>query len=106
AIDGSGILSATAGGVASFNTRTGAVVLSATDVTDALGYTPVDRAGDTLTGALNEAPPSSVASAATVDLNAVDSNNVVINGTTTITSFGVGESGHLRRVVFTGILTL
>lgn len=32
------------GAVTSFNTRTGAVTLSSTDVTTALGYTPVDKA--------------------------------------------------------------
>ena len=40
------------GGVTSFNTRTGAVTLSSGDVTTALGYTPVNRAGDTMTGDL------------------------------------------------------
>ncbi|NDC39831.1 MAG: hypothetical protein EBZ48_17655, partial [Proteobacteria bacterium] len=40
------------GGVTSFNTRTGAVTLSASDVTTALNYTPVNRAGDSMTGAL------------------------------------------------------
>ena len=34
-----------AGLVASFNTRTGAVTLNSTDVTDALGFTPEDAAG-------------------------------------------------------------
>lgn len=45
---------ATAGGVSSFNTRTGAVTLSSSDVTGALGFTPGDitgvTAGDGLTG--------------------------------------------------------
>lgn len=40
----------TAAGVASFNTRTGAVTLGSDDVTGALGFTPVNKAGDTLTG--------------------------------------------------------
>lgn len=103
--DGTALV-ASAGGVASFNTRTGAVTLATADVTTALGYTPVNKAGDTLTGALNEAPPIQVPSAATVDLTTVASNNVAISGTTTITGFGVGPIGNLRRVVFTGALTL
>lgn len=37
-------------GVTSFNTRTGAVTLSGSDVTTALGYTPANKAGDTFTG--------------------------------------------------------
>jgi hypothetical protein len=40
-------------GVTSFNTRTGNVTLSSTDVTTALTYTPVNKAGDTMTGKLN-----------------------------------------------------
>lgn len=38
------------GGVTSFNSRTGAITLSSSDVTTALGYTPVNKAGDTMTG--------------------------------------------------------
>jgi hypothetical protein len=41
-----------AASVSSFNTRTGAVTLSSGDVSTALGYTPVNKAGDSLTGAL------------------------------------------------------
>ena len=37
-------------GVTSFNTRTGGVTLGSSDVTTALGYTPVNKAGDTITG--------------------------------------------------------
>jgi hypothetical protein len=40
------------GGVTSFNTRTGAVTLLGADVTGALGYSPVNKAGDVMTGAL------------------------------------------------------
>jgi hypothetical protein len=39
-------------GVSSFNTRTGAVTLTSGDVTSALTYTPVNKAGDTMTGLL------------------------------------------------------
>jgi hypothetical protein len=38
------------GGVTSFNTRTGAVTLSGSDVTTAIGFTPANKAGDTFTG--------------------------------------------------------
>ncbi len=40
------------GAVTSFNMRTGNITLIGTDVTDALTYSPVNRVGDTLTGAL------------------------------------------------------
>jgi hypothetical protein len=39
-------------GVLSFNMRTGAVTLTALDVTDALAFTPANKAGDTFTGAI------------------------------------------------------
>lgn len=39
--------------VTSFNTRTGAITLLLADVTTALGFTPVNKAGDSMTGALS-----------------------------------------------------
>jgi hypothetical protein len=39
-------------GVSAFNGRVGAVVLAGSDVTGALGYTPMNKAGDTMTGPL------------------------------------------------------
>jgi len=39
--------------VQTFNSRTGAVTLTSGDVTGALTYTPVNKAGDTMTGTLN-----------------------------------------------------
>lgn len=47
--------------VNSFNTRTGAVTLTSSDVTTALGYTPVNKAGDTMTGNLNVDPSGTLA---------------------------------------------
>jgi len=38
------------GGVSTFNTRTGAITLTANDVASALTYTPANRAGDSFTG--------------------------------------------------------
>ena len=53
-------------GVTSFNTRSGPVTLSSGDVTTSLGYTPVNRAGDSLTGPLIlAADPTSSLGAAT-----------------------------------------
>lgn len=62
-----------------------------------------------MSGVANLAPAVTLASAATVDLGAaaVTSNNVVITGTTTITSFGSSAIvGTERRIRFTGVLTL
>lgn len=62
--------------------------------------------GGTLTSALNEAPPVTIASAATVNIGAAASNTVIVSGTTTITAFDSIAAGAIRRVRFSGILTL
>jgi hypothetical protein len=72
-----------ASGVSSFNTRTGAVTLSSSDVTTALGYTPVQPNG---TGASGTWGINVSGSAATA--NALNtSNNYQVN------SLGVGTAG-------------
>lgn len=74
-------------GVLSFNTRTGAVTLTTADVTTALGYTPVNVAGDIMTGDLI-VEGSITASGAVSDISiaggAVDGDPV------TITASGAG----------------
>ena len=57
-------------GVTSFNTRTGDVTLSSSDVTTALTYTPVNRAGDTMTGKLNLPAVTTAASPINLGLGA------------------------------------
>ncbi|MBX5206682.1 hypothetical protein [Rhizobium sp. NZLR11] len=51
-------------------------------------------------------PFATIASAGTTDLSTVGSQNVTVTGTTTITAFGTAPAGTLRRLVFSGILTL
>lgn len=63
-------------------------------------------AGGTMTGALNYAPITVLASAATVDIGAVTSNVISITGTTTITALGTITAGAERAVTFAGALTL
>jgi hypothetical protein len=65
-------------------------------------------AGDALAlaGALDEAAIVTLASAATVAIGAAQSNTIQISGTTTITSFDTVASGAVRRLVFSGALTL
>jgi hypothetical protein len=53
----------------------------------------------------NEAPPVTLASAATVNIGAAAANTINISGTTTITAFDTIASGW-RRLVFQGALTL
>lgn len=62
--------------------------------------------GGTLTGALNEAKSTNIASAATTDLSTSIGNYVHITGTTTITSFGTLQAGAERILVFDDVLTL
>lgn len=86
-------------GVLSFNTRTGDVTLTSADVTVALGYTPVNKAGDTLTGFLTlHADPTNALHAVTkqyVDnvaagldpkesVRAATTANIVLSGTQTV----------------------
>jgi hypothetical protein len=47
------------GGVKTFNTRSGDVVLTLSDVTGALTFTPINKAGDTMTGKLTLPTPTS-----------------------------------------------
>ena len=66
----------------------------------------VNKNGDTMAGALNFAPLTSVASATTVNIGLAQSNHVTITGTTTITGFGVSAPGVERTVLFAGALVL
>ncbi len=61
--------------------------------------------GGALTGRLNEAQSSDIASASPA-LSAATGNSVKITGTTTISSFGTVQAGVCMKVTFTGILTL
>ncbi|MFN6950993.1 MAG: DUF2793 domain-containing protein [Albidovulum sp.] len=64
------------------------------------------KAGDTILGALGLAATAPVASAATADIGAQNTNVVEITGTTTITSFGTAAANVWRLVRFAGALTL
>jgi len=66
----------------------------------------VTFAGITAGGAVNYAAPVTLASASSVAIGGAASNNIVISGTTTITSFDTVAAGITRRVTFTGTLTL
>lgn len=76
--------------------------LAGSDVTTALGYTPTNKAGDTLNGALNWATTVSIAAAATTDLGGAASNSITVTGNTAITALGTAPSGAERWVTFTG----
>jgi hypothetical protein len=70
-VNGSTLLLGSSGtaGVASFNTRVGAVTLLYADVVAALAYTPVNKAGDTMTGSLSIASAEVINGAAGTERN-------------------------------------
>jgi len=70
-----------------------------------LPMVPVNKAGDSLTGALNFAPGAQIVSAASLNLSAVNSNVVEVTGVTQITSITLAD-GMMRFVRFAGRLTL
>lgn len=59
-----------------------------------------------LSGAINEAQGTNIASASTTDIGAATGNSVTVTGTTTITALGTVQAGTRRIVTFSGILTL
>ncbi|HWT21690.1 MAG TPA: hypothetical protein VN280_22540 [Variovorax sp.] len=85
-----------------------ASITTATDYREfAGGGTPGGSfTGGTLSSALNEAPPVTLASAATVNIGAAAANTINITGTTTITAFDSIAAGAIRRVIFAAALTL
>jgi phage-related tail fiber protein len=74
--------------------------LASSDVTTALGYTPLNKAGDTMSGAFNQAPTVNVASAATTLIGAAAANDISITGSTNITAFDTAPAGALRTLRF------
>jgi hypothetical protein len=89
--------------VNSFNTRTGEVVLLSDDVLAALGYTPFNRAGDTMTG------PLTLAAAPTASLHAATKAYVDtgIPGTYRVTAFKAsGSATKFTGTIASGSKTL
>jgi len=86
--------------VASFNARTGAVTLLSTDVTAALTYTPLNKAGDTMTGNLNLGNNN-------VSNNKTVTYNSQIGVTPTTGAVAVNfATGQKQKLTMTGIATL
>jgi hypothetical protein len=63
-------------------------------------------AGGSLSGAVNNAKGTDIASASTTNIAAATGNYVVVTGTTTITALGTAQAGTMRTVRFSGALTL
>lgn len=81
-----------AGGVSSFNTRTGEITLSSQDVTVALGYTPLSINGGTLTGLVTFSPaqvwPTFNQNTTGTASNVTGTVDIVNGGTGTTTASG------------------
>ena len=125
-ISGGTISSSATGGVTSFNTRTGAVTLSSSDVTTALGYTPLSSYTETDTLATVTGRGSTTSTAITfstttdqmITLNATDSSWAYLGFSWVGTRkgyFGLNASGELEvgsdasqtfRVVGTSTMTV
>jgi hypothetical protein len=75
-----------------------------TDYTHYAGYLP--NTGGNMSGAINEAIGTSIASAATTNIGAATGNFVQVTGTTTITGLGTVQAGTRRIVEFLGNLIL
>lgn len=80
---------AAASPVQSFNTRFGAITLTLADVTAALAYTPVNKAGDTMTGDLNFNNTSAKFAKMLGCYNGLNSLGTVSTGTATL-DFALG----------------
>jgi hypothetical protein len=91
----------TSGGVSSFNTRTGAVTLSSSDVTSALGYTPVQPNGTgasgtwsiSISGNAATATSATSATSATTATTATTANALNTSNNYQVNSIGVGTAG-------------
>lgn len=81
----SSTITVTNSGVTSFNGSTGSVTFGSINVTNALGYTPVNKAGDTMTGSLT--------TSGTVTVNNLVSNTDISIGSTNLSSNTYTTSG-------------
>lgn len=102
-------LSIAQGGTAAITAAAARTSLGVPGLTTNNTYTGTQTFSNTVTmsaAAFNEATQVTIASAASVAIGTAASNNIIISGVTTITSFGNVAAGINRFVTFSGILTL
>ena len=78
------------GAVLSFNTRTGAVTLSSTDVTTALGYTPVQTETDPVVGAITGIVKANGAGTISAAVSGTDYQAPLVAGTDYLAPAAIG----------------
>ncbi len=100
-----------AGGVSSFNTRTGPVTLTSLDVTDALGYTPGSGTGTvtsvsvtTANGVSGSVATATTTPAITLVLGAITPTSVAASGTVTGSNLSGTNTGD-QTITLTGGVT-
>ena len=80
--------------------------LTNAEIVAAVGYTPVNRAGDTMTGTFNQAPTVNVSAAATSNVGSALGNDINILGAATINGFNDAPVGSVRTLKFFAACTL
>ena len=99
------ITAKTSGGAGIVVGATGSTSIYGDAVNIYISFYGLPISGGTMTGALNTAQGTNIASAGTVNLTTATGNYVHITGTTTITGITL-QQGASRTVVFDGALTL
>ena len=79
---------------------------TSTEIVAALGYTPLNKAGDAMTGTFSFAPTVNVASANNALVGSAVSNSIALSGTTTVNTFDAAPAGTVKYIRFTGVMTL
>ncbi len=80
--------------------------LASLDVTGALGFTPLNKAGDQMTGAFSMANAQNITAAATLAIGAATTNCLLVLGAATITAFDTAPSGTVKTLLWQGASTL
>jgi hypothetical protein len=90
--------------VTSFNTRTGSVTLSSSDVTTALTFTPANKSGDNFTGAVTT---TALTSNTTITINSsrVESTNTFTTSSTTAVSVDAFATTTYRSAKYLAQMT-
>ena len=97
AVNASAVIVAPAGNISSTNAQS---------ALEELDLEKLALSGGSMSGAINGAKGTDIASAATTDIGAATGNFVDVTGTTTITALGTIQAGTRRIVRFTGALIL